>query len=161
MGIVGVEAHGRGQTIQLEGGAAGIVGRPIQQSRITAPHSIDGCQDVEPVVAVELGRVNVRLQVLIEGLPQNLLIETDGVEAHPCCGGPTFDQLHDGLGKLEQGRQCRVNQLRGRHAGDDQRLRCRNDVRGDAAAQIDALNLNEAVIRPDRRKLQRLVISRR
>ncbi len=111
--VMGVEAIGRGQTIQLEGGAAGMIGRPMHQTWIAAPHGIDSSQNFEAIVAVELGGVNVRLQVLVEGLPQNLFIEADGVEAHLCRGCPMYDRLHDGLGKLEQGRQCAVKQLRG------------------------------------------------
>lgn len=100
MGIVRVEAIGRGKMVKLECRATGIIGRPMHQTEIAAPHSIDGRQDVEPVVAVELCGIDVRLMVMEEGLAQHLLIEPDGVEAHPCRGRPAFGQIHDGLGAL-------------------------------------------------------------
>ena len=90
MGIVRVEAVCRGKTVQLERRAAGIIGRPMHQTGIAAPDSKDGGQDVEPIVAVELRGIDVRLKVLEEGLAQHLLIEPDAVEAHPCRRRPTF-----------------------------------------------------------------------
>ena len=157
MGIVCVEAVCRGKTVQLERRAAGIIGRPMHQTGIAAPDSKDGGQDVEPIVAVELRGIDVRLKVLEEGLAQHLLIEPDAVEAHPCRRRPTFGHLHDRLGELEQGRQLWVNQLRGRDAGDNQRLWGRDDVWRDPAAQVDALDLDKTVVRTDRCKLQRLI----
>ncbi len=104
-------------------------------------------------LAVELGDVNVGLQVLVEGLAQHLLIEANAVEPGPDRRRPPIDKGVDRLRELEERRQGRIFQLRWAHAGDGQRPGRWNDVRRDAAAQIDPLDFFECFVRQNGRKL--------
>ena len=106
---------------------------------------------------MELGREDIRLEILVESLPENLLVELHRVVSNPGCWRPSFCQLDDTLRKLEERGQRRVGDLRGHHARQGQRLRSRDDVGRKATAQVDALNLGEVFVGPDRRELQGLI----
>lgn len=102
MGIVRVEPVGRRKPVKLEAPPARIIGWPGKQIRIADEGGVNGGQNVKARVAVELCGVNVRQEVLIEGLPQDLLIELHGVVADPDRGRPAFGQLGHLLRKVQQ-----------------------------------------------------------
>ena len=72
---------------------------------------IDSRQNVKARVAIELRGVNVRRQVLVEGLPQHLLVELHRVVTHPDRRRPSLGELGQLLRKLKQRRQVWVSQL--------------------------------------------------
>ena len=154
MGVMGDKAVLWGQKIELEAHAACFIDWPIEQIRLAIPDRIERCEHIKARVAIELGRENIRLQVLVEGLAQYLLVELDAVEPSPCAGRPALDQSCDVLRELEEARQVWIGQLRRAQASDRQRPWRRNNVRRDPATQIDPLDLPECVIRQDGRELQ-------
>jgi len=157
MGIVRCETIQRRNTVQLEAHAPSFIDGPLEQIRLTIPDRIERCQDIEPGIAIELSGKNIGLQVLIECLAQHLLIEMDAVEPGPGGGRPARNQSADILGELEKRRQVRIHQLRGAHARDSESPRRWDDMRRDAAAQIDPLDLPEFAIRENGRELQGLI----
>ena len=72
-----------------------------------------------------------------------------------------MDQLGDRLGEGEGMRQRRISQLVRRYTSHDQRVRRRQDMGCEPAAEVDALDPVEVVVRPDRRELKRLIEGRR
>ncbi|MEI2686319.1 MAG: hypothetical protein V9G14_08655 [Cypionkella sp.] len=83
MGVVGDKAVQRGQKVELEAHAACFIDWPLEQVGLAIPDGIERRQHIKPRVAIELGREDVRLQVLVEGLAQHLLVEMDAVEPGP------------------------------------------------------------------------------
>jgi hypothetical protein len=157
MGIVRGKAVQRRDAIQLEAHAAIGIHRPVKQIGLAIPDRIERGQDIEPGVAIELGGEDVGLQVLVEGLAQHLLVELDAVEPRPDRRATSVRSARDLLGELEERRQRRIHQLRWAHPGDRQRPRRGDDVRRDAATQIDPLDLPEFAIRQNGRELQGLI----
>jgi len=110
------------QPIKLETPPARVVGGPDEQIRVSSISGIDCRQNVEARVAIELRGVNVRRQVLIEGLPQYLLVKLHRVVADPDRRSPPLGKLGHLLRELEQGGQTWICQLTRCYPGDNQRL---------------------------------------
>ena len=68
MRIVRSKTIQRRDAVQFEAHPAIGIHRPLEQFGLAMPDGIEGCQDVEPGIAIELGGEDVGLQVLIEGL---------------------------------------------------------------------------------------------
>jgi hypothetical protein len=104
MGVMSDETVQRGQKVKLEAHATRLIHRPLEQIRMSVPDGIKRCQHIKPRVAIELGRENIRLQVLEKSLAQHLLVEMDAVKPGPCRGRPPLDQSGDLLGELKVAR---------------------------------------------------------
>ena len=113
--------------------------------------------DIETAVSVGVRKIG-RQQRLVEGLPKQVLVELQAVEAGKDRGRPCRELLMDCGRHVEVGWERRVRQLVQRDARDDQRAGCREDVRLDATADLEAIDLIQRIVGPDRRKLQDLVV---
>ena len=145
------------QSVEFEPNTVVLINRPLKQLRLSTLRRIYYCQDIEAVVSAELSSVDIRLQVLIESLPQKLLVELYAIVSNPCRWSPSFRQPHDSLRKLEKRGQRRVGDLPRRYASHDQRLRRRDDVGSKTTAQVDAITLGEVFVGPDCGELQGLI----
>ena len=70
-------------TIKLEAHAPGFIDGPLKQVGLAVPDGVEGRQQIKTRIAVELSGKDVRLQVLVEGLAQHLLVKADAIEPGP------------------------------------------------------------------------------
>ena len=148
----------RRESIQPEDRVSGIVHRPIEGVVRAVIHRIQDLQDIQSRVPVELGCKDIRLKRLVEGLPQEVLVEAHRVVTGPCGRGPRLDEALNLLHHFEPAWQRRIRQLVDRDSGDSHCPWRRQYVRSQPTAHVHAFQRLEVVICKECRKLQGLIV---
>ena len=158
MRVVIPKAVRRCESVQPEDFVPIGVHRPLEGFVRAQMHRIQDLQDIQSRVPVELGRKDIRLKRLVEGLPQKVLVEAHRVVAGPRGWSPRLDEALYLLHHFEPAWQRRVRKPVNLDPSDRECPRRRQYVRSKPTAQVHAFERPEVVIRKNRRKLQRLIV---
>ena len=108
------------------------------------------------MIADEVGIVE-RLE---QGVPKHFLVEADGVVADEDRWRPGEELLPDGTDHIVVSRQVLIQQLRYRQSISAESRRMRHDMRKQARSDLEAIDLVQIPIRPDRGEMHDLVEAR-
>ena len=112
-------------------------------------------RDHAATITAGVGQIN-RMEGLVEGLPQHVLVELDAVMPHHGAGRPLQDPRADFADHIEM-RSVWAEKVGGTDPCHAKGRWRRHDVRQDAAAQIDRAHLIEVIVQPQGRKLEDLI----
>lgn len=153
VGIMGGEPVRGCKTIQLEADPAIFIARPLEDVRRPVPDGVDHLHHVEAIVVIELGLVNIGMQILIKRLPEKFLIEGNGIVSGPGGGCPAFYEPADLMREMVPRRQARIIKLLWRDAGHGHNPGGRQNVRRQPAPDVHPFDLNEIIVCQNGRKL--------